>query len=615
MSERIYVCYYCKKVYAISDSSDRTTCPKCGSELIDMKMEADNWQGLSSDRQQEILDKAYNQSEEWHKLDVDSIQQRPYNNSSKDARNISRENDTKPKIGGIIAVFAIIAIAIVLVIAIKKYNTESASGNSDSNVDTNSTTQVVEIATGKADKGKDDNDSSEEQSIEDNEHYYTSNEILDNYLNDALLRNENLINDLSLTAPYVFVKWDEEWETTDVRVGNFGGEEGIIGYKITDLNVDGEPELLVIRRKSMSEEDIYGFPDGNVTWIYSCEVFYVEQDNVKSSGEVVLDKINDSSGEWVGYRAQSMEGRFFLKEIKGNTEICSSTFYGSPIGADGFCAQLTTYLFDGNKLYNVTHVIYEGSDAFNDDLSFSQAAEKSGLYYTAEQWKNNDGWTNEGNGFLVTEKEPDCIDLLCMRSDTNFSYEVLWNRPRGPFDDYQLSIITENLMNEFNYSASSIAEDRNIGRESQENSEELIETMYGTKFYIPAGFIDVSPDFEGYERNNAAGGFSHWFMNDKLGMKIEVDEFVWANIFSSCSSPAAVISSEYDSIDRSNAEDQWISDDWYMIKIRSKGEIDYTRVMVGDYIYHSIHITYPTNNENECKNIAGQFIDTFEISQ
>nr|MCR4892993.1 hypothetical protein [Lachnospiraceae bacterium] len=408
-------------------------------------------------------------------------------------------------------------------------------------------------------------------------------------------------------------------DTDLVDVGDFSGQTGILGYRIVDLNKDGTDEMIILRRSCELIPDEYageGNPKEIARWTTSFEVVYLNDGSPEHTDEYPLTQINGSifGGEG-NYKSGYFEVKILLKERDSGFEIVCSDEYGSPMWADGTNVGFMVYSFDGRQIKEVTSNSFVGSDGFNEDGDFSKSAVDAGMDETARFWKDDSAWNEDNNAYLVSPDEPQCEDLLHVKTETDFDYSF-YDNPNASLDDYKLLAKTENYLLIDNIDSSTPAKEFKASKQEGENKSDTegaeFETVYGSKFEIPDGFANRTQDSGEYEHNNAAGGYTYRYENDSLGMTIEVIEFVWANFYGAAADYNAVLEEEYE------LKKQYYSDvtepqgNSFTLRYSDEGGKEvFEKIVVDDSFYHDIVIQYPQDKKEECQKIADRFVDGF----
>ena len=126
MTEKIYLCCYCKKTYAISEISKRTTCPNCGGMLTDVHMGVDRWQSMTQDEQKRILAIFYQENEDWREIDgeyAEVFKPKKYNDLRHNQNRASNKTKAVKKLVAAIATIVVIFIVTLLFVR-EKHDTE-----------------------------------------------------------------------------------------------------------------------------------------------------------------------------------------------------------------------------------------------------------------------------------------------------------------------------------------------------------------------------------------------------------------------------------------------------------------------------------------------------------
>ena len=139
-------------------------------------------------------------------------------------------------------------------------------------------------------------------------------------------------------------------------------------------------------------------------------------------------------------------------------------------------------------------------------------------------------------------------------------------------------------------------------------------TVHGLKYVVPEGFEDASVHPEGYAKGNAAGGYTHTYKNESLGMEIEVAEYVWANVPVEAENKEEFLKKQYDSSVGADFESE-IGDDYFYNSILDvAGTRTYFREIVTDDAAFDITITY-TDGDSESEAVKDEFINSCTIDK
>ncbi len=191
MKESVFICYYCKKVYAVSDRYNSSSCPKCGNELIDLRMDVEVWQNKTQGKQKRILEKVYSQNKDWRELDKIQPEVK-YNNfkQKKDINSKNKEATKSPRILWCVIGISAVIIVLVALYTIKSYN---LIGQDSSKKETNSSykkSSSIYVKPGKT-WGDGNSDNKKDYSIEEAvsetkaaEEDVNQNEVLSDVIND-----------------------------------------------------------------------------------------------------------------------------------------------------------------------------------------------------------------------------------------------------------------------------------------------------------------------------------------------------------------------------------------------------------------------------------------------
>ncbi|MBO4458715.1 MAG: hypothetical protein J5802_13445 [Butyrivibrio sp.] len=138
--------------------------------------------------------------------------------------------------------------------------------------------------------------------------------------------------------------------------------------------------------------------------------------------------------------------------------------------------------------------------------------------------------------------------------------------------------------------------------------------IYGLNFVVPEGFENVSVHPEGYEKGNAAGGYTHNFKNEDLGMEIEVAEYLWANVPVEAENKEEFLKKQYDSTVGADFESEIGDDYFYNSTLDEAGTRTYFREIVTDDAAFDITITY-TDGDSESEAVKDEFINSCTIDK
>ena len=99
-----------------------------------------------------------------------------------------------------------------------------------------------------------------EVKVEQKEEAPDSDQLLMDYYQDEIVSKMGKIKDYELTAGYVRRDlepvYDSEWGSfTQVDVGDYSGEEGVLAMELTDMDSDGSDEMVVFYREKDKVSD------------------------------------------------------------------------------------------------------------------------------------------------------------------------------------------------------------------------------------------------------------------------------------------------------------------------------------------------------------------------
>ena len=120
------LCYKCKKIFALLEKSNRTSCPGCGSEIKVTGIDVEEWQQMSSEERHRVVDKAYNQGIEKRKIYKNLYEETDLALERKVKK--SKYKSTLISISTIVAVCLLISIFI-LIIRIRLHGNPNKTGN------------------------------------------------------------------------------------------------------------------------------------------------------------------------------------------------------------------------------------------------------------------------------------------------------------------------------------------------------------------------------------------------------------------------------------------------------------------------------------------------------
>lgn len=344
MNNRVYTCYYCKKVIALPDNAENR-CYQCGRELIDLCMDADSWQGLTFDVQQDILKKAYRYEEDWNNIrEVKSTESNVHSSYyDYDDVNDNIKESNGLKIAVIVMTVVLIALAIILGTFYFK--------NQFSKIE-NIPNQSEEVET-----------SSDSNSVLTTDIKPKHGHVNDNYLIDGLFPVA-ILDEGSITPLYIegndpfWVLGEAQSNNSEkflLKIDQNGNLYDTIKYKEGDYLLD---EKYVYDKESKTlynrdgfdasnefceenEEIVFSYLDktGYTIWVLRTEETYNSVDltliakdfdgNIKASWDLrELQKLSDSA-IWDGMS---------LNEIKYAGGSVYFFIYNSPIGNEGSLA-------------------------------------------------------------------------------------------------------------------------------------------------------------------------------------------------------------------------------------------------------------------------------------
>lgn len=437
------------------------------------------------------------------------------------------------------------------------------------------------------------------------------------YLEDVLMPQMGLINNDDMSCGYVTRKSDYDGGTY-FDVDEIIGEEGILGWQFCDLDGDGDSSELLVLSRSRAVKNFGKAWGDDVVWITRFDAFKYDGEVIHIGGEI-LDQVNDLDGDLTeNYHSADMESRTILKHLPDGDEICCSAYYSSPLWADGINVHFVAYKYDGSTMSRVAYDGFLGSYGYNEYGDFSDAAREAGLEHTADYWNDESRWDDYNiSPFLIPDSEPDCTDLLYVKSNSDLDYaarDAIWRGVSSKkLSDYKMDIIVTNGMK-----GESIVPAQNNDQVKETAPAPKLEemtTVYGSTYYIPEGFRDVTSEVFDYERN-AAGGYSSVYQNDSLGMQIQIDEFVWGNIVGFDQTAGSFLYQEYDFNTRGSVIDARMYDDYfYTLSEDASGQkYVYLQEMVNDTFCSVVTCTYPKNSK-ECEEVRDQFLGAFSMSE
>lgn len=213
---------------------------------------------------------------------------------------------------------------------------------------------------------------------------------------------------------------------------------------------------------------------------------------------------------------------------------------------------------------------------------------------------------------VAYDSEMDSIRSLIAVYEKN--RDALWNGVSSKkLSDYKMDIVVTNGMK--GESLLPVQNNNQAKETAPAPKLEEMTTVYGSTYYIPEGFRDVTSEVFDYERN-AAGGYSSVYRNDSLGMEIQVDEFVWGNIVGFDSTAGSFLYQDYDYSTSGSVIDARMYDDYfYTLNEDANGQkYVYMQEMVNDTFCSVITCTYPKNSK-ECEEVRDQFLGSFSMSE
>ena len=191
-------------------------------------------------------------------------------------------------------------------------------------------------------------------------------------------------------------------------------------------------------------------------------------------------------------------------------------------------------------------------------------------------------------------------------------------------EDESSFAISEEAFDDATTEASDAAEQLNSATEASSAAEASSEastgassgeyqTVYGSKFTIPEGFVEDKVDAGEFEKNNAAGGYSTSFHNNSLGMTIEVNEFIWTNIVPD-GTKEDFLKQNYECYAGVIGESNIAEDSFYIAKPDEGDNYTYVYERVTDKYCVDLNIIYPIG-DSECEAIKDEFINSYTISE
>lgn len=138
------------------------------------------------------------------------------------------------------------------------------------------------------------------------------------------------------------------------------------------------------------------------------------------------------------------------------------------------------------------------------------------------------------------------------------------------------------------------------------------ETYYGNRIFIPDGFVDATTYYEGYEKNNAAGGMSLTFYNEQMNMTIDVSEYPYPLVYDMDSTPEQILQGEADFY-RSSYGETDVHDGYFDCVWDDQPDHKNRLRYIVDDICHAVTVTYPAEKDGEYSKVADKVIESFEI--
>ena len=453
MSERICVCYYCKKVYAISDKSNRTTCPKCRSDLINMRIDAEDWQRMSPDKQQRILDKIYNQNEEWREIDGGNG-----NSDRKEFNAISSEESEpkrrKPYIVFFVFLCILFVFIITVLIGIKAYQNRQYR-----NEDISNATETPSISS----------------SLSSPEDTTTTGNVNDHFMIDGLFAESGTEGD---NWPIIYVEGkDRFWvlgheQSSDdkylLKIDQFGTLYDKIKYKEGDYLID---EKYVFDEKSKS---LYGRDGFDASYSFCGNNEEVVYAGLDTTGYTIWILRTEESYDDVSLilTAKDLNGNeknsWDLREVYKMTD--SVQWDGMSLGDIKYAGGAVYYftLLDQTVdeslavAFNVeNHAVYheENSGIFNTKIAFSVYADSRYVSFSYID-SSYDLWNIDGSKCSETRENGDKViaylgdNILYCGDESNNKYILNSKGERKDIDSsyrilgYEEGLSLVNIQNE-----------------------------------------------------------------------------------------------------------------------------------------------------------------------
>jgi len=465
-----------------------------------------------------------------------------------------------------------------------------------------------------------------EVKMEQKEEAPDSGQLLMDYYQDEIISKRGKIKNYELTAGYVRRElepvYDSEWVSfTQVDVGDYSGEEGVLAMELTDMDSDGSDEMVVFYREKDKVSDWLYKNEEIETWKTGVEVFYVDDGEVKSSGAVILDEINSNDeNRFSNYRASSVEARFYYAELAdGKRGVAVNSIFGPPMWADGIRVYLAVYSYEDHQLKEVGYEAVEGSD-IGEYVGYD-VVKKAGFDHTVKKWKD----VSEGDyieDFFLPEDEPAVKEVFRYETVNNMDWDassgLYENDPKYNIKDYHMNLEVYGVFQGMR-SLSELGGHSEVTKDEDASSDvpmsgKTEETAYGNRIFIPDGFVDITEYYDGYESNNAAGGVTWTLYNEQLDMTIDISEYPYPLVYDMDGFPNQVLMGEYDFYRQSYGETDLNEAEGYFITVWSdtgnkKNKLKY----IVDNICHTVTVTYPENKEQEYSAIRDKVINSFEV--
>ena len=293
MSEKIYACYYCKKVFAISDNAEGNICPKCGKVLNYIHYDTESWRILSEDEHQRILSEAYYKNKQ-----NDRQKSSHSNNITANQRHHRKEPHKESKVSfhlkGVITILGILFIIVCLFLAKKLLGDNTGKKYESDNISATSEYPVPNSYNSNA----------------DNQEIISSNGSKNG--KEIIVSNENDTSNFDETDRES--SSEERHETLMRIIDEYIGEGNIEEIIEDDYTGDGIEDMIIEVGKSSGDEWIqyFVFTDGINTYEfgeYSNSVLY-ESTNSIISVDNTKQLVNSSS-----WRAAALGGQLYHSSI------------------------------------------------------------------------------------------------------------------------------------------------------------------------------------------------------------------------------------------------------------------------------------------------------------